>query len=105
MLHLVSQEKHGHLSQNANAVLQDFSIIFVLLHDLNDGLSFWREILTAWFLVTQCFPYTEGLYMLYRNYEVDPVFGGTAKCVWGHAVGDFVNDSMHIVVEYGNETV
>lgn len=57
------------------------------------------------FFVTQCFPDEETLYMLYRNYDQDPLFGGNVKCVYGYPIGEFENDSTRFAIKFGGQTL
>ncbi|CAN7937442.1 unnamed protein product, partial [Ixodes hexagonus] len=53
----------------------------------------------------QCFPLTETWYMVYRNYESDPVFGGTAGCLRYTQEGPMSNGTVPLVIRYGNDAV
>lgn len=46
------------------------------------------------------FPLEETWYMVYRNYETDPFFGGTAKCVRFKATDPGQNDTYPVILEY-----
>ncbi|KAL1414936.1 hypothetical protein MTO96_029977 [Rhipicephalus appendiculatus] len=48
-----------------------------------------------------CFGFKESWYQMLRNYEVDPYYGRTAKCVKVTEATGFVNDSTVLVVSYG----
>ncbi|XP_077496963.1 uncharacterized protein LOC144107706 [Amblyomma americanum] len=50
-----------------------------------------------------CFPFTEDWYIAYRNYEYDPHFGGTEKCVKATEVTSYVNNSTIVVLEFCNQ--
>ncbi|CAN7989293.1 unnamed protein product [Ixodes hexagonus] len=53
----------------------------------------------------KCFPYTGTWYAKYRNFERDPYFGGTAKCVRCTHHEDFKNGSHVHLVEVGSSKV
>uniref|UniRef100_V5H6E0 Putative lipocal-1 1 n=1 Tax=Ixodes ricinus TaxID=34613 RepID=V5H6E0_IXORI len=46
------------------------------------------------------FPLEETWYMAYRNYETDPFFGGTAKCVRVRETDPGQNGAYPVIVEY-----
>ncbi|CAN7937446.1 unnamed protein product [Ixodes hexagonus] len=46
------------------------------------------------------FPLAEKWYMVYRNYESDPAFGGNAKCVRFTQTGPKENDAYPLLLEY-----
>lgn len=52
---------------------------------------------------TQCFPLTETWYQVYRSYEVDPVLGGTSKCVRATETGAFENDVAPVLLQYDTD--
>lgn len=43
--------------------------------------------------------------MAYRNYESDPAFGGTAKCVSATETGPVENDVIPVLHKFGNDQV
>ncbi|EEC15925.1 hypothetical protein IscW_ISCW013442, partial [Ixodes scapularis] len=47
-----------------------------------------------------CFPLQETWYMMYRSHEIDPGFGGKAKCVKGYQTGPLVDGSAPILYCY-----
>ncbi|CAN7989289.1 unnamed protein product, partial [Ixodes hexagonus] len=50
----------------------------------------------------QCFPLQETWYSVYRSYENDPAFGGTAKCGKFSSLGPAENGSYPLVIQYGD---
>lgn len=44
----------------------------------------------------QCVTFKGGLYQLYRNYESDPILGGTAKCLMATETDSVVDGSLPI---------
>ncbi|CAN7994716.1 unnamed protein product, partial [Ixodes pacificus] len=54
---------------------------------------------------SECFPLAESWYSVYRNYEFDPVLGGTEKCVSDFETLAEVNGAFPTVFKIGNETV
>lgn len=51
----------------------------------------------------QCWPLNGTWYMVKRNYESDPAFGGDAKCVMADGTGPVVNDVIPLHYKYGKD--
>ncbi|KAM7299015.1 uncharacterized protein ISCGN_019582 [Ixodes scapularis] len=47
-----------------------------------------------------CFPLEETWYVAYRNYETDPYFGGSAKCVRFSETDPGQNGAYPVILEY-----
>ncbi|CAN7989290.1 unnamed protein product [Ixodes hexagonus] len=52
----------------------------------------------------QCFPLEGTWYSIYRNYEFDPLFGGTAKCGKFTSLGPAKNGSYPLLARYADHT-
>ncbi|KAM7289705.1 hypothetical protein ISCGN_029833 [Ixodes scapularis] len=52
----------------------------------------------------KCFPLTEPWYIVFRNYESDPLFGGKAKCIRFTETGPPINGEYPLFSEYGNQS-
>ncbi|XP_077489699.1 uncharacterized protein LOC144100743 [Amblyomma americanum] len=63
--------------------------------DNNPALGAYQDVI-------KCFPAHGTLYLLYRNYEYDPYYGGTAKCVYATQNDPVINDSTFITIGYEN---
>ncbi|KAK8783248.1 hypothetical protein V5799_015411 [Amblyomma americanum] len=50
-----------------------------------------------------CFPLQDSYYIMYRNYEEDPLFGGDAKCIIITETGPFVGAYAPFTVQYGGD--
>ncbi|KAK8770431.1 hypothetical protein V5799_013104 [Amblyomma americanum] len=50
---------------------------------------------------SECFPSKANFYLLYRNYEYDPNYGGMAKCVYATQHDPVVRDSTVMTFNYG----
>ncbi|CAN7982321.1 unnamed protein product, partial [Ixodes pacificus] len=53
----------------------------------------------------ECFPLHETWIHLYRNYHLDPIFGGDAMCIRGSETGPGVNGVYPILAQFGNVSV
>ncbi|KAL1430887.1 hypothetical protein MTO96_014742 [Rhipicephalus appendiculatus] len=53
-------------------------------------------------MLQMCYPDPGLWYLMYRNYEYDPNFGGAAKCVRYHTTGSYESFSSHVVFFYGD---
>ncbi|CAN8017771.1 unnamed protein product [Ixodes persulcatus] len=54
--------------------------------------------------LTKCFPLQESWNTIYRNYESDPVFGGTTKCVKYTENGPPVNGAYPLRFDFGSQS-
>ncbi|KAM7308383.1 uncharacterized protein ISCGN_012017 [Ixodes scapularis] len=54
---------------------------------------------------SKCFPLQETWYMMYRSHEIDPGFGGKAKCVKGYQTGPLVDGSAPIRLHIGGTNI
>ncbi|XP_077489473.1 uncharacterized protein LOC144100379 [Amblyomma americanum] len=50
-----------------------------------------------------CFPLQDSYYIMHRNYEEDPLFGGDAKCIIITETGPFVGAYAPFTVQYGGD--
>ncbi|CAN7983233.1 unnamed protein product, partial [Ixodes pacificus] len=52
-----------------------------------------------------CFPLKETWYVTYRSHEIDPGFGGKAKCVKGSQTGPMVAGTAPILLHIGGTNI
>ncbi|XP_077532565.1 uncharacterized protein LOC144144934 [Haemaphysalis longicornis] len=50
---------------------------------------------------TDCFPLQDTWFLIYRNFENDPYFGGSPKCIEFSEPGPFVNGSFPVIGTVG----
>lgn len=55
--------------------------------------------------IFQCFPLDGTWYMVCRNYESDPLLGGTTKCISITETGPLENDVVPVQYGIGNEAL
>ncbi|CAN7937439.1 unnamed protein product [Ixodes hexagonus] len=84
-----------------------FAVTGLISLNLCSGSQSWLELnpdLQQYQDLSKCFPLPETWYMIYRNYESDPPFGGTAKCVRFTENGSSDNGSYPLLFESVNQT-
>ncbi|KAG0443479.1 hypothetical protein HPB47_014870, partial [Ixodes persulcatus] len=54
---------------------------------------------------SKCFPLKETWYVTYRSHEIDPGFGGKAKCVKGSQTGPMVAGTAPILLHVGGTNI
>ncbi|XP_029850176.2 uncharacterized protein LOC115332040 [Ixodes scapularis] len=72
------------------------------------GSESWPELnpqLEQYQDLSKCFPLPETWHVVYRNYESDPVFGGTAKCVKFTETGPPANGAYPVLIEYEGQSM
>ncbi|XP_040067971.1 uncharacterized protein LOC115329798 [Ixodes scapularis] len=73
----------------------------------SSGSQSWPELnpdLEQYQDFTKCFPLQESWYTIYRNYESDPVFGGSEKCIKYTESGPPVNGAYPLHFDFGNQS-
>ncbi|XP_077529198.1 uncharacterized protein LOC144141526 [Haemaphysalis longicornis] len=68
-----------------------FALYLLFLHTAVSQYTEERLDLQAYQDQAKCFPLQEKWYNVYRNFEYDPNFGGTAKCVAFEEIGPYEN--------------
>lgn len=82
------------------------TVLFIL--HLSTSNRVWPELnpaLGGYQDIEKCFPVNETWYMVYRNYESDPLLGSATKCLKFTETGPPVNGEYPLLGVAGNQTL
>ncbi|XP_029848976.2 uncharacterized protein LOC115331055 [Ixodes scapularis] len=84
-----------------------FTIAALVSLNFCSGSQSWPELnpeLQQYQDLSKCYPLPVTWYVIFRNFESDPVFGGTAKCVRFTETGPPEDGAYPVLIEYGNQS-
>ncbi|XP_077532587.1 uncharacterized protein LOC144144962 [Haemaphysalis longicornis] len=78
----------------ANALVLDHALVS------SSEMRISTQAMSAFQKAEECFPLKETVYLVHRNFEIDPYNGNNATCVRATEISDYKDDCATVTVEY-----